>query len=243
MRWGGTCWASPRARWPSKQSQAAAAVGQISLAGAYQAAFKAHGLTAAQILLTLGDTEERRRYLNARQTIATLLAQRAVPVVDADRRADPRPLGARADGDDGLALPAPLDVEEVLDADRHPDIAEQRTQKLSGGADPAGALRVALVCNPDLLVLDEPTVAMDVEGRHAFWRAMREFAARGKTILFATHYLEEADANADRAVLMAHGRIVADGPTTEIKAMVGTRTIRATLPDVPTRRARARCPA
>ena len=61
---------------------------------------------------------------------------------------------------------------------------------------------------------------------------MREFAARGRTILFATHYLEEADANADRAILMAHGRIVADGPTTEIKARVGRRTIRATLPEV-----------
>ncbi|HEY1451057.1 MAG TPA: ABC transporter ATP-binding protein, partial [Solirubrobacteraceae bacterium] len=73
---------------------------------------------------------------------------------------------------------------------------------------------------------------MDVEGRHAFWRVMREFAARGKTILFATHYLEEADAYADRAVLMARGRVVADGPTNEIKAMVGSRTIRATLPGV-----------
>jgi len=61
---------------------------------------------------------------------------------------------------------------------------------------------------------------------------LREFAARGKTVLFATHYLEEADANADRAILMAHGQIVADGPTTEIKARVGRRTIRATLPDV-----------
>ena len=89
---------------------------------------------------------------------------------------------------------------------------------------------VALVSNPRLLVLDEPTVAMDVEGRHSFWTTMRELAARGKTILFATHYLEEADAYADRAVLMAHGKIVADGPTNEIKAMVGTRTIRATLP-------------
>jgi ABC-2 type transport system ATP-binding protein len=61
---------------------------------------------------------------------------------------------------------------------------------------------------------------------------MREFAARGKTIVFATHYLEEADAYADRAVLMAHGAVVADGPTNEIKAMVGSRTIRATLPGV-----------
>jgi glutamate 5-kinase len=65
-----------------EKSQAAAAVGQISLASAYQAVFKAHGLAAAQILLTLGDTEERRRYLNARQTIDTLLTERAVPVVN-----------------------------------------------------------------------------------------------------------------------------------------------------------------
>ena len=72
---------------------------------------------------------------------------------------------------------------------------------------------------------------MDVEGRHAFWATMREFAQRGTTIVFATHYLEEADDFADRAVLMAHGRVVADGPTTEIKARVGSRTIRATLPE------------
>ncbi|HEX5999877.1 MAG TPA: glutamate 5-kinase [Hyphomicrobiaceae bacterium] len=65
-----------------ERSQAAAAVGQVSLAGAYQAVLRAHGLTAAQILLTLGDTEERRRYLNARQTIATLLACGAIPVVN-----------------------------------------------------------------------------------------------------------------------------------------------------------------
>jgi len=72
----------PRGTLELEKSQAAAAVGQISLAGAYQAVFKARGLVAAQILLTLGDTEERRRYLNARQTIDTLLAERAVPVVN-----------------------------------------------------------------------------------------------------------------------------------------------------------------
>jgi len=72
----------PRGALELEKSQAAAAVGQISLAGAYQAAFKARGLVAAQILLTLGDTEERRRYLNARQTIDTLLAEGAVPVVN-----------------------------------------------------------------------------------------------------------------------------------------------------------------
>jgi len=72
----------PRGALELEKSQAAAAVGQISLAGAYQAVLGAHGLTAAQVLLTLGDTEERRRYLNARQTIATLLAHGAVPVVN-----------------------------------------------------------------------------------------------------------------------------------------------------------------
>ena len=84
---------------------------------------------------------------------------------------------------------------------------------------------------------------MDVEGRHAFWTTMREFAARGKTILFATHYLEEADAYADRAVLMARGASSPTGPPTEIKAMVGTRTIRATLPDACARASSAGCPA
>ena len=91
---------------------------------------------------------------------------------------------------------------------------------------------IALVADAELLVLDEPTVALDVEGRRDFWSAMRAFAARGKTVIFATHYLEEADAYADRIILMSHGRIVADGAPTEIKATVGGRIIRATLPGV-----------
>ena len=128
--------------------------------------------------------------------------------------------------------PRPLGVDEVLELTGLQDTAAQRTEKLSGGQAQRVRFACALVSNPDLLVLDEPTVAMDVEGRHAFWATMREFASRGTTIVFATHYLEEADAFADRAVLMAHGRVVADGPTTEIKARVGSRTIRATLPGV-----------
>ncbi len=128
--------------------------------------------------------------------------------------------------------PAPLGIDEVLELTGASAFADQRTNKLSGGQTQRARSAVALVSNPELLVLDEPTAAMDVEGRHSFWMTMREFAARGRTILFATHYLEEADTYADRAVLMAHGQIVADGPTNEIKAMVGTRTIRATLPGV-----------
>ena len=128
--------------------------------------------------------------------------------------------------------PDPMGLEEALEITGLTAIAGQRTHKLSGGQTQRVRFALAVVCNPELLVLDEPTVALDVEGRREFWRIMRGFAARGKTVLFATHYLEEADANADRAILMAHGRVVADGPTTEIKARVGRRTLRATLPGV-----------
>jgi ABC-2 type transport system ATP-binding protein len=128
--------------------------------------------------------------------------------------------------------PDPLDVDEVVELTGLTKAANQRTQKLSGGQTQRVRFAIALVANPALLVLDEPTVAMDVDGRRDFWQTMRRYAARGKTVLFATHYLEEADANADRAVMMAQGRIVADGPVTEIKARIGHRTIRTTLAGV-----------
>jgi len=128
-------------------------------------------------------------------------------------------------------FPRPLDVDEVLEITGVAGIAGQSTQKLSGGQSQRVRFALALVPDPERLVLDEPTVGMDVEGRHTFWTTMRDFAARGRTVLFATHYLEEADAYADRIVLMARGSIVADGPPTEVKAMVGLRQIRATLPD------------
>jgi ABC-2 type transport system ATP-binding protein len=126
--------------------------------------------------------------------------------------------------------PAPLPVEEAIALAGIGAVADRRTQKLSGGETQRTRFAVAIVADPDLLVLDEPTVAMDVESRRAFWAAMRGFAAGGKTVVFATHYLEEADAYADRVVLMAAGAVVADGPPTQIKAMVGSRRIRATLP-------------
>ena len=126
--------------------------------------------------------------------------------------------------------PEPMTVADVLELSGLASIADRRTNKLSGGETQRTRFAVALVGDPELLVLDEPTVAMDVEARRAFWTSMRAFAARGKTILFATHYIDEADEYADRAVLMAHGRVVADGPPTEIKARVGSRQIRATLP-------------
>ena len=130
-------------------------------------------------------------------------------------------------------FPEPLDVDEALRLAQLSEITDRRSERLSGGERQRLRFAVALVSDPDLLVLDEPTVGMDVESRRAFWSTVRELSAHGKTFLFATHYLEEADAYADRVVLMAHGRVVANGPPTEIKAIVGSRTIRATLPDVP----------
>ena len=132
----------------------------------------------------------------------------------------------------GSLYPDPLPVDDVLELTGLAPLARRRTQKLSGGESQRVRFALALVADPALMVLDEPTVAMDVEARRSFWVTMRRFTSRGTTVVFATHYLEEADEFADRIVLMAHGRVVADGPATEIKAQVGVHTIRATLPDV-----------
>jgi ABC-2 type transport system ATP-binding protein len=132
--------------------------------------------------------------------------------------------------------PSPLDVGEALAVAGIEELAGRRTEQLSSGQTQRVRFALAVASDPELLVLDEPTVGMDVEARHAFWTTVRALARRGRTVLFATHYLEEAEQFADRAVLMARGGVVADGPTTEIKALVGTRTIRATLPDVPVAR-------
>jgi len=101
--------------------------------------------------------------------------------------------------------PNPLPVDEVLRLGGIEDVAGRKTEKLSGGQTQRVRFGVALVSNPDLIVLDEPTVAMDVQARQSFWATMRSFTQRGKTVIFATHYLEEADAYADRIVLMANG--------------------------------------
>ena len=126
--------------------------------------------------------------------------------------------------------PHPLEVDDALALSGCSGFADRPTRKLSGGQAQRVRFAIALVADADLLLLDEPTAALDVEARRDFWASMRAVAARGKTIIFATHYLEEADAFADRIVLLAHGSVVADAPPGEIKARVGGRTIRATLP-------------
>src|SRR5262245_27788558 len=120
---------------------------------------------------------------------------------------------------------------EVLERAGIAEIADRLVGKCSGGEQQRLRFALALLADPLLMVLDEPTTGMDVEGRRDFWAAIREDAKRGRTVMFATHYLEEADSYADRIVLIRHGRIVADGTTGEIKAMASGRMVRATLPD------------
>ena len=112
---------------------------------------------------------------------------------------------------------------------RHHEIGDRLVGKCSGGEKQRLRFAMALLPDPELLILDEPTTGMDVEGRRSFWAAIREDTARGRTVLFATHYLEEADAYADRIVLISHGLKVADGTASEVKAMASGRTVRATL--------------
>jgi ABC-2 type transport system ATP-binding protein len=118
---------------------------------------------------------------------------------------------------------------EVLKRAGIAGIADRRVGKCSGGEQQRLRFAMALLPDPELLVLDEPTTGMDVEGRRSFWSSIRTDAEAGRTVLFATHYLEEADAYADRIVLMRQGEIVADGTSAEIKAMSAGRTVRATL--------------
>src|SRR3954452_8710925 len=118
-------------------------------------------------------------------------------------------------------------VEEVLDRAGIGDIAGRRVGKCSGGQQQRLRFAMALLPEPKLLILDEPTTGMDVEGRRDFWSAIRADAERGRTVLFATHYLEEADAYADRVVLVSRGRVVADGTSSEIRAMSSGRRISA----------------
>ena len=124
----------------------------------------------------------------------------------------------------------PLPVTEVLGRAAIPELRDRRINQLSSGQSQRVRFAIALVPDPHLLVLDEPTVGMDVESRRVFWAAMRELTTAGRTVLFATHYLEEADAYADRVVLLRAGRIAADGTAASIKASTADRTIRGTLP-------------
>jgi ABC-2 type transport system ATP-binding protein len=123
----------------------------------------------------------------------------------------------------------PLALHEAVEIAQLGGLEKRRVDRLSGGQSQRLRLAMALIGDPRLLVLDEPTAAMDVETRRGFWHAMEGFTERGRTILFSTHYLEEADVTADRIVMMARGRVVADGTPSAIKDSVGLRVIRFSI--------------
>lgn len=121
-------------------------------------------------------------------------------------------------------------VDDVLERAGIREIGDRLVQKCSGGEQQRLRFALALLSDPRLLILDEPTTGMDVEARRSFWSAIRDDAKRGRTVMFATHYLDEADAYADRIILIRQGRLVADGTTAEIKNLASGRVVRATLP-------------
>ncbi|HEU4781737.1 MAG TPA: ABC transporter ATP-binding protein, partial [Ktedonobacterales bacterium] len=105
-------------------------------------------------------------------------------------------------------------------------LERRRVDRLSGGQTQRLRFALAIASEPEILVLDEPTAAMDVEARHSFWANMRDYTAVGRTVLFATHYLEEAEAFASRVVIIAYGQIVADGTVADLKRRAGAQTVR-----------------
>jgi ABC-2 type transport system ATP-binding protein len=112
----------------------------------------------------------------------------------------------------------PLALADVLRLTDLAAVADRQVQRLSGGQRQRVRLALALAGNPDLLVLDEPTAALDVEARRSFWDRVRAYVSEGRTVLFATHRLEEADTVADRIVVIANGRLIADGTPDEVRA-------------------------
>ncbi|NJP97939.1 ABC transporter ATP-binding protein [Nonomuraea sp. FMUSA5-5] len=127
--------------------------------------------------------------------------------------------------------PRPLPPERAMRAAGVEDLARRRVGALSGGQRQRVRFALCVVGDPDVLVLDEPTVGLDVEGRRALWQEVRARTAQGRTAVFATHYLAEADDYADRVVLLASGRVVADGSVATVKSLVGGSEVRCTLYD------------
>ena len=125
--------------------------------------------------------------------------------------------------------PRPLPADELVALADLESVLSRRVDRLSGGQAQRVRFAAAIAGDPQLLLLDEPTAAMDVQARRNFWTQIHRYAARGRTVLFATHYLQEADDAADRVVVIAGGRKVADGTPGAIKARFGDRQVRFTL--------------
>ena len=122
--------------------------------------------------------------------------------------------------------PRPLGMAETLAASGLEGYANRYLGKLSGGERQRLMFALAICGDPDLIILDEPTVGLDVEARRGLWAQIRKLAARGKSVLITTHYLDEADALADRIVVMNRGSVIAEGTPSEIKAHAAAKRLR-----------------
>jgi len=116
--------------------------------------------------------------------------------------------------------PDPLAVDEALALTRTTELGDKRYAKLSGGQKRQAQFAIAVVGQPRLLFLDEPTVGLDVQARETMWRAIRDLVARGSSVVLTTHYLDEAEALATRVVVLAKGRVIASGSVDEIRSVV-----------------------
>jgi ABC-2 type transport system ATP-binding protein len=115
--------------------------------------------------------------------------------------------------------PKPLPIAETIAAAGLQGVEKRLFGELSGGQKQRVLFALAICGNPDLLFLDEPTVGLDVEARRCMWKHIRGFVARGGSVLLTTHYLDEADALADRIAVIDRGRIIAEGSPAEVKSM------------------------
>ncbi len=122
--------------------------------------------------------------------------------------------------------PAPFDL--IVERAGIAGLLDRQASRLSGGQAQSVRFAIAIAGDPDLVFLDEPTAAMDLAGQRAFWQMIREFTREGRTTIFATHHLHEADQVASRVVVVNGGRVVADGPGASLKAAVSARRIRFT---------------
>jgi ABC-2 type transport system ATP-binding protein len=120
----------------------------------------------------------------------------------------------------------PLPMKQTLAIAGIENLQDRKFGALSGGQKQRVLFALAVCGNPDLLFLDEPTVGLDVEARHLLWEEIRELLALGKTVVLTTHYLEEADALADRIVVINKGCMIAEGTPAEIKARTAGKKIR-----------------
>jgi ABC-2 type transport system ATP-binding protein len=132
----------------------------------------------------------------------------------------------------GRAYSNPLTVAKALEMADLSELANRPASNLSGGQKKRLAFALAVIGNPDVLFLDEPTAALDVEARRGFWEQVGTFTRSGKTIILTTHYLEEADAIAERIVVINRGEIVAQGTPAAIKARVGGKVVRFKSPNL-----------